>query len=122
MYQYEQARELSISLLEEWLVNYKFKNWKKTEQRKRTVTPAMKKRRASKIAKKLSETKTWHSHNRGIPMDVLKRDVELKIEDYEKDTELNKKIRAYFRVLADYRIRRGHHIILHTRNGYKVIL
>src|SRR5579863_7668178 len=27
LYSYEQARELSIALLKEWLVRYKFKNW-----------------------------------------------------------------------------------------------
>ena len=27
LYEYEQARELSVSLLEEWLAKYKFKNW-----------------------------------------------------------------------------------------------
>ncbi len=37
LYHYEQARDLSISLLEEWLVKYKFKNWTQTETRKLPV-------------------------------------------------------------------------------------
>lgn len=31
LYRYEKARELSIRLLTEWLVNCKFKDWKKTQ-------------------------------------------------------------------------------------------
>ena len=31
LYAYEQARELSVSLLKLWLANYKFKNWEITE-------------------------------------------------------------------------------------------
>ena len=31
LFQYEQAKELSISLLEEWLVKYKFKNVSKED-------------------------------------------------------------------------------------------
>lgn len=34
LYKYQQARELSITLLKEWLVKYKFKNWVRTEDRK----------------------------------------------------------------------------------------
>ena len=31
LYQYEQERELSIELLKEWLVKFKFKDWVVTE-------------------------------------------------------------------------------------------
>ena len=34
LYAYEQARDLSAALLEEWLAKYKFKNWKETKTRK----------------------------------------------------------------------------------------
>ena len=37
LYQYEQQRELSISLLQDWLVQYKFKNWKITQTRQKRV-------------------------------------------------------------------------------------
>ena len=46
LYQYEQARELSITLLKQWLVKYKFKNWKKTETRRLKVTKQIKTDRA----------------------------------------------------------------------------
>ena len=70
LYQYEQATELSISLLKQWLVNYKFKDWKVTEGRKLPVTHAMKTRRAGDIAIKLNNTEKWHSHGSGISMEV----------------------------------------------------
>lgn len=38
LYKYEQARELSITLLKEWLVKYKFKNWTETRTRRVPVT------------------------------------------------------------------------------------
>ncbi len=38
LYQFEQAKELSVRLLKEWLAAYKFKNWRTTETRKRRVT------------------------------------------------------------------------------------
>src|SRR5262249_51090965 len=62
LYDYEQAKELSIAVLEEWLVKYKFKNWKETETRKIAVTDQMKKDRASFIGKELNNTERWHSH------------------------------------------------------------
>jgi hypothetical protein len=33
LYSYEQARDLSIDLLKEWLVKWKFKDWTTTEKR-----------------------------------------------------------------------------------------
>jgi len=50
LYSYEQARALSVSLLEEWLVRYKFRNWKTTERQRQPVTRSMKKARARQIA------------------------------------------------------------------------
>ena len=42
LYQFEQARELSIELLEKWLSSYKFKNWEVTETRRKPVDEDMK--------------------------------------------------------------------------------
>jgi ClpP class serine protease len=39
LYQFEQSREQSITLLEEWLAKYKFKDWTVTQTRKSKVTP-----------------------------------------------------------------------------------
>ncbi len=62
LYSYEQARDLSVSLLEEWLVRYKFRNWRRTTTHRRVVTKAMKKARAREIAGKLNDAKRWNSH------------------------------------------------------------
>ncbi len=67
LYQFEQARDLSIALLEEWLVNYKFKNWTATKSRGLKVTPGRKKSRATEIARKLNDTQRWHSHGVASP-------------------------------------------------------
>ncbi len=40
LYYYEQARELSIALLKEWLVKYKFKNWTTTQTKEKARNPA----------------------------------------------------------------------------------
>jgi hypothetical protein len=119
LYQYEQERELSIALLEEWLVKYKFKNWKVTERSKTKVTPAMRKARANEIARKLNDTKLWHSHGRGIPMGRLQRDLNLLIDDFEANTELAKPICDYFRLLQDYQGRRSHYLyVIHGKGRH----
>ena len=107
LYRFEQERELSISLLKEWLVKYKFKNWKKTETHKKKVTPKMRADRAEEIAKMLNETKEWHSHSRGIPMEVLRRKLKLLIEDFGENQVLNRAIREYYKLLNDYMMRIG---------------
>jgi hypothetical protein len=119
LYRYEQERELSIALLEEWLVKYKFKNWKLTETNKIKVTPKMRKDRAREIATMLNETDRWHSHSRGIPMEVLRRDLNLLIDDFGANSQLRHAVHDYYRLLKDYIMRRGHYLFsLHTRGGY----
>lgn len=70
LYRFEQARNLSVELLKEWLVKYKFKNWKVTETNGTKVTLAMKRQRAEEIAVKLNYTAKWGSHSRGISLAV----------------------------------------------------
>lgn len=118
LYRYEQARELSISLLKEWLVKYKFENWKKTEGQGRRVTSRLRKSRATAIAKKLSDPDYWHSHGRGISMEVLRRDIRLRIEDFGQNKELSESIRVYCKLLRDYMIRLGNVSVLHRRENY----
>ena len=118
LYEYEEARELSISLLREWLVKYKFKDWTKTQERNQEVTVEMRKDRATEIAEKLSDPDIWHTHGRGIFMDTLRRDMKLKIEDFGKNGELNDAIRAYCGLLRDYMERLQHVAVLHRRGNY----
>jgi hypothetical protein len=119
LYQFEQERELSIALLEEWLVKFKFKDWTTTATTQKTVTKRMKTERAKKIGKQLNQTNRWHSHSRGIPMEVLSRDLKLLIEDFGSDANLNTAVRTYYRLLKDYMMRRGHDaFVLHRRGSY----
>jgi hypothetical protein len=118
LYDYEQARELSISLLIEWLVKYKFKDWTRTATRNLRVTEKMRARRAGEIAKALNDTGRWHSHGRGISMAVLRDQLKLRIEDIDDDPDLADKLSVYHRFLVDYTTRRGHVVALHTDGHY----
>jgi len=118
LYQYEQERELSVELLKQWLVQYKFKDWAVTETRKMPVTQEMRVERAEEIARGLNDTERWHSHSRGITMPILRDQLRLKIEDFEADGDLNAAVRGYHRLLQDYMGRRGDDIVIHTRTKY----
>jgi hypothetical protein len=119
LYHYEHARELSIALLEEWLVKYKFKNWVETETRKLPVTDQMKKDRASAIGRELNNTKKWHSHGYGISMEVLRRDLNLRIDDFEQDQAILDRIKAYYNLLSDYMVKRGTNGVVHIAGDYR---
>ena len=118
LYKYEEARKLSISLLQEWLVKYKFKDWKNTQEKGRRVTHRLRKSRATTIARKLSNPDHWHSHGRGISMEVLRRDLNLRIENFGENNELNDAIRVYCKLMRDYMIRLRHGGVLHRRGSY----
>lgn len=115
LYMYEQARNLSISLLKEWLVKYKFKNWKLTQKRKLKVTKAMRVKRAEEIAEQLNKIDRWNSHGRGIPMSVLNNDLKLVIDDFGRDPRLNDCIKNYHRLLQNYLSTVHHQHVVHTR-------
>jgi len=53
LYKYEQERALSIAFLEEWLVKYKFKNWKITETQQKKLQKLCAKRERKLLAKSL---------------------------------------------------------------------
>lgn len=118
LYQYEQEKELSIALLEEWLAKYKFKNWKRTKSEGTKVTAQMRRERAADIALKLNDTNRWHSHSRGIPIEVLQRDLKLLIDDFGTDDALGSAVQSYYHLLKDYSFKRGNQIVLHTRERY----
>jgi len=115
LYRYEQARNLSIRLLKQWLVKYKFRNWKKTRTRSIPVTRKMRLDRAEQVAEKLNDIDRWHTHGRGISMQVLRKDLGLEISDFEKDKELSREIREYYTLLSDYLLKLGMEWVIHTR-------
>ena len=119
LYQYEQERELSISLLQEWLCRFKFKNWKFTETRKRRVDDELKAKRAKSIAASLSDTRRWHSHGHGISKDVLQSDLKLHIDDFGNVEDLSNCIRNYHGLLTDYMSRRALVGVIHRNGDFK---
>ena len=118
LYQFEQARELSVELLIKWLSNYKFKNWIQTETRRLPVTQTMKEERSLEIAKALNKNERWHSHGRGIDMKTLTEELNIKIEDYNTIPTLGKTVREYFELLRDYMIREKMTSFVHTRRFF----
>jgi hypothetical protein len=102
LFSYEQAKKLSVELLKEWLVKYKFKNWKRTRTHRRKVTPKMRKERAEKIGTMLCDTDRWFSHSRGISMLVLRRDLKLEIEDIDKKPQVRDALANYYELLENY--------------------
>ncbi len=101
---YEQARDLSITLLRQWLTRYKFKDWlvHRTTNKGASVTLADKQRRAEEIATLLSNNSHWHSHGRYIGMTTLREVVRLEIEDFGTDPELQAAVRLYSDVIASF--------------------
>lgn len=116
---YEQAKNLTITLLKKWLVDYKFKDWAthSTNPSKlgRPVTVDEKKERAEEIATMLSDNKLWHSHGRMIGAATLSRVLHLKIEDYSTDKTLRAMVLAYSDFLTDYIKRHDYKFFLHSR-------
>lgn len=116
---YEHARDLSKVLLEKWLATYKFRSWKETESTGTKVTMKMKRQRAGEIANQLVDTNRWHSHGRGITMEILRKDLKLKIDDFGADKDLRKAISGYANLLQDYRMKRGHFdVVVNWKDGY----
>ncbi len=118
LYSFEHAVELSVALLKEWLVKYKFRNWKKTRTHKITVTKQMRMARAERIGRQLCDVESWRSHNRGIPAEVLRRKLKLEIRDFGKEKPLSEAIRRYDRLLKDYMVRLQFNAVVHTPSRF----
>ncbi|MDG4716318.1 SDH family Clp fold serine proteinase [Winogradskyella marincola] len=112
---HEQARDLTIALLKEWLVQYKFKNWNTHNSTGNPVTPQEKEDRATEIARDLGDNKIWHSHGRSIGVSALTHILKLKIEDYSGDAVLTKIIREYNDLICQYIGRNNGEMFFHTR-------
>lgn len=122
LYSIGQARKQSVTLIKQWLVKYKFKDWKTTQKQGVKVTRAMKLARAEKIADTLNDTELWHSHGRGIPMATLKSPkMKLQIEDFGKDKELNKLVKDYYDLMSDYAKKSRISYFIHSGDGLHVL-
>lgn len=116
---FEQAKNLTITLLKKWLVEFKFKDWETHQTNpallNQAVTHDQKVARAEEIATILSDNKLWHSHGRMIGIATLKNVLRLKIEDYSKNDDLRARILAYSDFLTDYISRHDYKHFLHSR-------
>jgi hypothetical protein len=114
---YEQAKNLTITLLKEWLVEYKFRNWQKHKDGS-DVTGEEKEQRAEEIAGLLGDNKIWHSHGRMIGINRLKKFLKLKIEDYSRENALRTKIRSYNDMIVNYISKNNYSFFLHSKNWF----
>ncbi len=123
LFHIEQGIDHGRALITEWLPKYKFKDWKRTESKKKPVTISLKKARARRIAKVLGDARKWHSHGRGIPMKELSGpSIKLKIDDFGKNEELNAAIRHYRGLCVDYySIKSGIAGYIHSPRGLRRI-
>lgn len=113
--QYELAAELSVNLIREWLVHYKFKDWSTHSSTGQIVTSQEKTDRAEEIARALNDQERWGTHNRMINRDVL-TELGLRIDDLEADRELSGLVKEYFWFFRDFALRHQQHILTHSRH------
>lgn len=111
---YEQAKELTISLLKEWLVKYKFKSWN-THSDNSTVTVEEKTKRAEEIAGKLGDYTEWKTHGRPINSKILDS-LGLKINDYSHHRKKREIIRRYYKLMRDFVNASKFSLFIQTRN------
>jgi len=118
LHQFEQARELSIDLLEKWLSQFKFKKWVKHNSTSASVTPDEKRVRAKEIGVALSNNERWHSHGRGIARETLTNEIRLQIDKIEDNPQLLPALDEYFALLKDYMSRSQYLMFIHTREYF----
>ena len=113
---FEQAKDLSISLLKQWLVSCKFKNWThhRTTNPGSPVTAAERLARAEQVAVELMNNSRWNSHGRMIGMRTLKEVLRLEIDDYSEIQVLRDNATMYSRLLSEYLERQSLPMIVHT--------
>ena len=111
---YEQAKELTTTLLKKWLVKYKFKNWTAHSSNGKQVTEEDKKKRAEEIAKKLGDNKRWKSHGRPINIEELEN-LKLQIKDFSDMKDEREAIRGYYNLLQEFARKYNMQSFIHTR-------
>jgi len=115
---FEEAKALSIDLIKQWLVKYKFKDWThhRTTNPGTAVTLEEKEARATEVAAALSNHKRWHSHGRMIGMETLHRELRLDIDDFGANPDLSKAVRRYNDTFSDYLARQGTPNFIYNRH------
>ena len=113
--QYELAAELSVNLIREWLVHYKFKDWSTHSSTGVAVTLEEKTDRAEEIARALNDQQRWGTHNRMIDRGTL-TELGLQIDDLESDQRLSTLVKEYFWFFRDFAFRREILSLVHNRS------
>ncbi len=54
-------------------------------------------------------------------MEVLRRDLQVKIDDYDENPQLGKQVKDYYNLFEDYRPRRSGVVILHYPGRYMLV-
>lgn len=119
---YDQARDLTVTLLKKWLVAYKFRDWEThattPSKQGQPVTLAEKEERAEEIARLLGNNKLWYSHGRMIGPHTLTSVLRLRTNDYSNDSVLRLLVRSYNDLLTEYIAREGYKVFLHSREYF----
>ena len=116
-------QNLQKNLIKKSLVEYKFKDWTKTQTTGKKVTTRMRQERAENIARVLGDPLKWHSHGRGITMQELhSEEIRLIIDDYGENEKLSKNIHQYYDLLKDYCRKMDVQLALHPANGFSQLI
>lgn len=92
--------EFAKDLVKCWLENHKFKNWDITRDSKTTVTPEIRKERASKVADMFCDHTTWRTHGRSLKIEDLQEVLIIdRIDDDPKLAELVYRIKTVIRLI-----------------------
>jgi len=122
---FEQARNLTITLLKKWLVKYKFKDWKthrhSPKLKGKPVTLKEKEKRAEDIARQLGDVKLWHSHGRHITAKTLENILRLEIDNFALKKDLKEAITVYQGTAMDYILKNRYLLFAHGENNLAVI-
>jgi len=103
--------EFAKDIVKEWISKYKFKDWTVTETRKIPVTDEMKRERAEKIAKELTNHGRWRSHGRSLKIGDLES-IGLKIKRLDEDAKLAEIV---------YRIQTIIRLIFSSGTNYRIV-
>ena len=81
------ASRYSTTMASQFLMNYKFRNWRIRETSRQEVTPEYKEERANQIATALASHDRWKNHGHAISRDVLWNEIQLRIEHPTSELE-----------------------------------
>lgn len=81
------ALNFAKDIVAEWIVKYKFKNWKVTTGKKVKVTESIKRSKAKEIVDQLVNHSRWRSHGRSLKREDLEK-LGLKITRVDDDPEI----------------------------------